>query len=373
MHITGKLIMVAAATTVTAATALAQWSDAWPSEQHPFRGQDHANETISALVERVTCLPRQADNYLPSLAFTNTHWWGNFFRHRDALVEFKYICENMIHGNRGQVPMYWLKPEACSDEAIIDILNATNGTFLNDYTWSNKVEFCQAYNMPTNWFDYTPWFRLYDHSNGYRFVQTVISNMTWYRLDGLFDQSPHNAVVTESSDGNGSICGTNSYLTTLIDSLTNWVVEFDTHADFYAGQYNGVSIAAGSWCVLESKAYMATDSNSLSIRCEASGTPDVRHYLFAQDPYLDEYYDVHEYLCPYGYEQDSYNLISGQVYVVEGTQLWWSIVVGGTNWAAPHSSPVNDGSSYAGWEIEDSYSSYKGPQSVLVGTNWKYR
>ena len=150
-------LAVTAALLLAASPALAGWQY-WGN---PNRRFEMAAQARTAAVERVDAVD--------AILATNASWAARVALafERGKLVQVK-ASVNSCWG-------YYIRP-ACFNGG--DNLNAylATGTVEAAF-WTNRVEFLRASGAPTNWFDSTPWIGLDAHSNGWKYVPAVFSNL----------------------------------------------------------------------------------------------------------------------------------------------------------------------------------------------------
>ena len=138
----GQLLALAIAL-LTAGAARGSWSSNWPSWNYPRSGRHHARECYSAAVERAST----SGVDLP----TGPAWWRSQRTNLENLKEWvrdnvdEFVFTNDIYDSTG-------------------FTNYLNSTFPYDTNFTSTlfprwtvVTLCSNANLPTNFFDYTPW------------------------------------------------------------------------------------------------------------------------------------------------------------------------------------------------------------------------
>jgi hypothetical protein len=158
-----------------APSASAQWStNVWPSWQFP--GKQRVDEVVAALNERsLAC---------GSGPYTNAAW----FAERYSLIQAK----NKIIA---------LQP------TYLDMSLELGGTY--DTWWRSNVlaaAFPKVFKLksliqagaPTNYFEYTPWFDLCSHSNGWRYMTNLIDQLQYTHQGATWGNMVSNRALSDS-------------------------------------------------------------------------------------------------------------------------------------------------------------------------------
>ena len=127
----------------------------WPSPAHQYNSFERGNQALSGAVERasVTTSPKIWTNV------TYSSLYGNWFSQRTKCVAAKTILSNAVAYGA------WIFPT-----------NSYNPDMGMRVTHSNLLARVGA---PTNWWVSTPWFNLASESNGWRFMDSIQSNVVW--------------------------------------------------------------------------------------------------------------------------------------------------------------------------------------------------
>jgi hypothetical protein len=127
--------------------AFGNWAtNAWPAYQYPRKGQQHAMDCYSSVVERIAASSYSGSPMVPK--------WYRF--QRTLLVDYKANLRDCLEAD---YPAIWLDTSLVSGDNYQPFFGTNHYVPGNATNWPHldAATACAKANLPTNFFDYTPW------------------------------------------------------------------------------------------------------------------------------------------------------------------------------------------------------------------------
>jgi hypothetical protein len=134
-----------------------QWNtNLWPSWETQFNGKKRAWQVYSGLVETVDAA--HVDDWVGSQwsEIPNPPTAPFFFTQRSRLISYKNITREMLEADIGGIWVDWTYTNAAGN---FNTYFQTNTAYFDPPRFTVN-SLCDLLDIPTNYFDYTPWFQL---------------------------------------------------------------------------------------------------------------------------------------------------------------------------------------------------------------------